>query len=292
VVLRNRTERGTTWRRQLHQELPVGRVDEASEAQGPHERAEIGELAAAVRSAIAGLADGQRHAVALFYLQGLTHREVAAELAISVGAVKARLHQARAALASALTPLAPSTNSKEPDMTPTASTTPSWTDVRVSDVRRSEPTEPIGSAHVMVLQELGGTRQLPIWIGPAEAAALALNIEEAETPRPLTYQMISDLLLGANARVSEVRITRLADTVFYAIIILQGSTRETEIDARPSDAVNLARATGAPIRVHSALLENARAADRTDWRDYPIGVTELAAQTRRDISEQIATCTD
>src|SRR6202041_3415151 len=72
---------------------------------GPDELAELADIADRVRAAIAELADGQRDAVFLFYLQGLSHREVAAELGISVGAVKARLHQARAALAPRLPPL-------------------------------------------------------------------------------------------------------------------------------------------------------------------------------------------
>jgi RNA polymerase sigma factor (sigma-70 family) len=93
------------WLRQMRAELPVIPRDRMSAEPGPDERAELAELAAAVRAAVGRLADGQREAVFLFYLQGLTYREVAAELSISVGAVKARLHQARAALIPSLTPL-------------------------------------------------------------------------------------------------------------------------------------------------------------------------------------------
>jgi RNA polymerase sigma-70 factor, ECF subfamily len=85
------------WLRQLRSEFPAARPDRARDGGGPDELAELADLASLVRAAIADLADGQREAVLLFYLQGLSHREVAAELGISVGAVKARLHQARAA---------------------------------------------------------------------------------------------------------------------------------------------------------------------------------------------------
>src|SRR5215475_8859943 len=85
--------------RQLRSEVPGLCPDRASLAPGPAEAAEIADLAARVRGAVAALPAGQQNAVLLFYLQGLSHREVAGELGISVGAVKARLHQARAALA-------------------------------------------------------------------------------------------------------------------------------------------------------------------------------------------------
>ena len=87
------------WLRQLRSERSGLLPEPASRSADPAEAAEIADTAARVRRAIAALADGQQDAVRLFYLQGLSHREVAAELGISVGAVKARLHQARAALA-------------------------------------------------------------------------------------------------------------------------------------------------------------------------------------------------
>src|SRR6185437_7358254 len=95
------------WLRQLRPEVAGLIADLLAAGPDPAEAAEAADTAARVREAIGSLADGQRHAVHLFYLQGLSHREVAAELGISVGAVKARLHQARAALAPRLSPLGP-----------------------------------------------------------------------------------------------------------------------------------------------------------------------------------------
>jgi RNA polymerase sigma factor (sigma-70 family) len=174
------------WVRQLRAERPAAALDQApdraSAEPGPDERAELADLAATVRAAVAQLAGGQRDAVLLFYLQGLTHREVAAELAIS---------------------------------------------------------------------------------------------------RPLTYQLAAGLLGACDSRISEVRITRLTGVVFYAVVVVDGPAGHREVDARPSDAVNLALVTGAPILADSALLDDPRANGRDEWRDYPSRTAALAAEARQ-----------
>lgn len=272
--------------------LTAGLPDQASTELTPAERAELAELALEVRAAVAQLADGQRQAVLLFYLQGLTHREVAAELAISVGAVKARLHQARAALTPSLAPLI-----EEESVTTTS--TPAWIDVVVTEVRMGQPspdaTDPDAKdpeektprpQHIMVLAERDGQRRLPVWVGPAEAGALALTLEAQETPRPLTYQLTARLIEAAGSSLAEVRITRLTEGIFYAVIIIDGPAGRHEIDARPSDAVNLAVLAGAPIRVDSVVLDDlgARAAaDRRNWRQLPVSTAEIAAQARQQM---------
>ena len=271
------------WARQLRTERPAVIGDRASHEPGPDERAELAELAATVRGAVAQLADGQRDAVLLFYLQGLTHREVAAELAISVGAVKARLHQARTALTPALVPLAsgparPVTRTKEPAMTTTGH--PAWAEVSVTDIRCTEEADPLSRKHVILLTERDGPRRLPIWVGPAEATVLALSLQAVEMPRPMTYQMAAGLLDACDSRVSEVRITRLADQVFYAVVVVDGPAGQREVDARPSDAVNLALVTGAPILADGTLLDDPRAGRRDEWQDLPSGTATLAAEAR------------
>ena len=276
------------WARQLRTERPAvlgdQAPDRASHEPGPDERAELAELAATVRAAVAQLADGQRDAVFLFYLQGLTHREVAAELAISVGAVKARLHQARAALTPALVPLAsappgPVKHTKEPVMTTTAGG-PAWAEVSVTDIRASDDSNPLNRTHVIVLTERDGPRRLPIWVGPVEATVLAVNLQAVEMPRPMTYQMAAGLLDACGSRVSEVRITRLAGEVFYAVVLVEGPAGRREVDARPSDAVNLALVAGAPIFAGGALLDDPRATRRDEWQDLPSGAAALAAEAR------------
>lgn len=272
------------WRRQLRAEpLPVS-IDSPSDDVSPQECAEIAELTAVVRAAVARLAEGQRQAVHLFYLQGLTHREVASELVISVGAVKARLHQARRALLPSLAPLI-DIEKKKATVRSTAQGPP-WVDVGVAEVRRSDTDPPL---HVMVLAERGGRRLLPIWIGPAEAAALALNLESRETPRPLAYQMAARILHAAGSRVAEVRITGLTETVFYATVVVDGPAGPQDVDARPSDAVNLALVAGSPLRVDAALLDDPRATDRPQWQTYPVHTGELVAEAWRPMIQKACT---
>jgi RNA polymerase sigma factor (sigma-70 family) len=277
------------WVRQLRTERPAADLDQApdraSADPGPDERAELADLAATVRAAVAQLADGQRDAVLLFYLQGLTHREVAAELGISIGAVKARLHQARAALTPALVPVFagpadPIASPEEPVMT-TAAASPAWAEVSVTDIRRSEDTDPLSRKHIILLDERDGDRRLPIWVGPAEATVLALSLQAVETPRPLTYQMTAGLLAACGGRAAEVRITRLSGVVFYAVVVVDGPTGRHEVDARPSDAINLALVTGAPILADSALLDDPRVTAPPDWQDLPSGAAALATEARQ-----------
>jgi RNA polymerase sigma factor (sigma-70 family) len=262
------------WLRQLRSEWPAARPDRGRDGAGPDELAELADLAARVRAAIAGLADGQREAVLLFYLQGLSHREVAAELHISVGAVKARLHQARAALAPRLAPLV---DTQEETAVSATTSAPEWIDVSVADVRASDG-DAMTRRHIMVLQAGDGRGRLPIWVGPAEGIALALTLEAVETPRPLTYQMAASLLEASGSRAVEARITRLTDSTFYAVVIVDGPGGRKEVDARPSDAVTLAAVTGAPVRVDARLLADPDATGNPEWESYLTGAAELTAE--------------
>jgi RNA polymerase sigma factor (sigma-70 family) len=267
------------WLRQFRSEWPGADPDRAHNGAGPDELAELADLGARVRAAVAGLADGQRDAVFLFYLQGLSHREVAAELGVSVGAVKSRLHQARAALAPRLAPLI---DIEEGTTMPAATDAPEWTDVSVAEIRREEG-DPETRKHIMVLESADGQR-LPIWIGPAEATALALTLEAVEMPRPLTYQMAVGLLAAAGAQAAETRITRLDNGgTFYAVVIVDGPAGRREVDARPSDAVTLATMVSAPIRVDARLFADADATECPDpgWQDFPNAAAELAADAER-----------
>jgi RNA polymerase sigma factor (sigma-70 family) len=267
---------------------------------GPEERAEAADLAARVRRAVAGLAPGQREAVLAFYWQGMTHAEAAAELGISPGAVKARLHQARAVLAGQLgaddglaqrrKPTKPTKETRTMAGTAgTAGTTESgWVEVSVAEVRRGTGEDPTSRPHAVILTERGGSRRLPIWTASIEATALACTLEAVETPRPMTYQLAVNLVQAAQAPIAEVRITRLTESVFYAVVVLDRPTGRVEVDARPSDALNLALVAGCPILVDAALLDDPRAAGRTGWQPYPTGTAELAAEVRQRNAEALA----
>jgi bifunctional DNase/RNase/predicted DNA-binding protein (UPF0251 family) len=263
--------------------VPGLEPDLASVSADPAEAAEIADTAARVRGAIAALADGQQDAVRLFYLQGLSHREVAAELGISIGAVKARLHQARAALAPRLVQF-----TALPEVCTVTATeeTAEWAEVVVSEIRRTSETDPLQRKHAMVLAERGGDRRLPIWIGPAEATALALVLESVETPRPFPYKLAAGLVEAAGSQITEVKITRLLDSVFYASVVVQGPGGPREVDARPSDAVNLAVATGAPMRLNSELFSAATACDDAQEPSaYPVATAEIVAEAQQRMRE-------
>ncbi len=263
------------WLRQAAIELPGLDAEPAAQVPGPDEAAELAEIATRVRGAIALLAAGQAEAVRLFYLQGLSHREVASELCISPGAVKARLHQARAALAPKLAEVADLTERKTMT-TADSQQRPDWVDAEITEIRLHQADDEQGH-HIMILTETGGGRRLPIWIGPGEAAALALTIEATETPRPFTYQLASSLVSAAGAEIKEVRITRLQPPIFYATVIVEGAAGQREVDARPSDAVNLAAAAGVPIRVDSILFDIGIHPDYgSDYTDYPVITADLA----------------
>ncbi len=97
----------------------------------------------------------------------------------------------------------------------------------------------------------GGARRLRIGVGDAEAAALAFSLQGQEFPRPMTYQFMAALVAAAGSAVRSVRVTGFRDGIFYAQVMMRGGAT---VDARPSDALNLAAITGAPVYVAEKLL--------------------------------------
>ncbi|MBX5464066.1 MAG: bifunctional nuclease family protein [Clostridia bacterium] len=111
--------------------------------------------------------------------------------------------------------------------------------------------------NLMLLREAKGNRLLAVTIGGAEAASIALALQEVEVPRPLTHDLLATLIRRLQARVRRVVIHDLRDDTFYAQLDLEGEQGVQEIDCRPSDAVALAARTGAPILVSETVLEKA-----------------------------------
>lgn len=223
-------------------------IDEQAD---PEARAVEADLSARVLRAVAGLPSGQRASVLLFYLGGLTYAETAAQLGIEIGAVKTRLHKARAALRKQLM-----SAWKEEAMV--ASEAPSAegqaVEMRVVDVRRISATDERPVRHHVVLEEVGGPRGLFFGVGPFEGHAVAMLLEKVEPTRPLTYQFLAGILTAIGGRLAEVRITRLTEDTYYAVAVVEGPNGQREVDARPSDAVSLALLTGAPIKVAPGVL--------------------------------------
>jgi RNA polymerase sigma factor (sigma-70 family) len=209
----------------------------------PYRLVEEDELRAVVRRAVGSLPRGQRAAVLLFYIRGLTYAEVAAALGIEAGAVRTRLHKARRSLRSRLQAV------WEEERMATVSDGERSVPVELADVRGREGEAGARSPRVLILRERGGERQLPIWVGPHEGAAIALLREGVSAPRPLTFEFFAAVLAASGGRLLEVRITRLTQDTYYAIARVEGAGGVAELDARPSDAVALALALGAPIVV-------------------------------------------
>ena len=107
---------------------------------------------------------------------------------------------------------------------------------------------------IVLLREAGGDRYLPIWIGAVEASAIAFAQQGVTPPRPLTHDLLRDVLTALGRELQQVRITELRDGVFYAVLVFDG---DVEVSARPSDAIALALRTGAPIVGAEQVLEDA-----------------------------------
>ena len=114
----------------------------------------------------------------------------------------------------------------------------------------------VGKQPIVLLKTLEGNRYLPIWIGHPEAAAILMKMQGAPTPRPMTRDLVTEMLGELNATVAKIAVTELRDNTFFAIITLQVNGSEVEIDSRPSDALALAVRTDAPIFVSDQVIED------------------------------------
>ena len=110
---------------------------------------------------------------------------------------------------------------------------------------------------VILLQEKDGQRSLPIFIGAPEATAIAYAIQGVDVPRPMTHDLMVDLLRALGATLVRVVVTEVRDTTYYAEVHLDAGGRQLEVSARPSDAVALAARTGSPLFVADELMEAA-----------------------------------
>jgi bifunctional DNase/RNase len=110
---------------------------------------------------------------------------------------------------------------------------------------------------IVLLREVGGARFLPIWIGAAEATAIAFALEGVEPQRPMTHDLFKTTTEALGASVSRVLVTEFRDGIYYADLVLLRDGEEIVVSSRPSDAIALAARTGAPIAVRPAVLDEA-----------------------------------
>src|SRR5665811_2026400 len=109
--------------------------------------------------------------------------------------------------------------------------------------------DPITNMPIIILRDSDGQRVLPIWVGVFEANAIALQIENISTPRPMTHDLLRNALRDLDAKVQRILVSDLKDNTFYALIYVECKGEVVAIDARPSDAIALALRTQAPIFV-------------------------------------------
>jgi len=115
--------------------------------------------------------------------------------------------------------------------------------------------DPVSNMPIIILKDETGESVLPIWVGIFEANAIAMQLENVVSPRPMTHDLLKNVIEGLRATISRVVITDLRENTFFASILLERSGSELTIDSRPSDAMALALRAQAPIYVESSVLE-------------------------------------
>ena len=123
--------------------------------------------------------------------------------------------------------------------------------------------DPITNMPIVILRDKEGNRVLPIWVGIFEANAIALQIENIATPRPMTHDLLRNVIHDLKAEVLKIVVCDLQENTFYALIYLELNGGTVAIDARPSDAIALALRTRAPIFVEDTVIDNAKTVDFT-----------------------------
>jgi bifunctional DNase/RNase len=118
--------------------------------------------------------------------------------------------------------------------------------------------DPVTNMPIVILKDLDGNSVLPIWVGVYEANAIALEIEKVTTPRPMTHDLIKNLLMGLGSGLRKVVVSELKDDTFYAVIWMERDGEMIAIDSRPSDALALALRLDCPIYVEEDVLKSSK----------------------------------
>ena len=129
--------------------------------------------------------------------------------------------------------------------------------------------DPVTNMPIVILKDIGSDTVLPIWVGVYEANAIALEIEKVTTPRPMTHDLIKNVLVGLESQVRKVVVTELRDDTFYAVIWVERDGRIISIDSRPSDALALALRVDCPIFVEDDVLKSSKLAANNSERLTP-----------------------
>jgi RNA polymerase sigma factor (sigma-70 family) len=219
----------------------------------PEAAAEQSEAQARLRQAIADLPPAEREAIGRVYLDELSHQETARLVGSTTNAVKVRVHRGRQRLAAALAGERGTTPSREVvDMVEVTV----W-DVMAKVAEGSENGQPIDSQRIVLLKEKTGERVLPIWIGQFEGTDIAHQLNGQAFPRPVTVDLMRNLLDLGGVQVKQAAVTRLHETIFYGTltVVVAGKAETAEVDCRPSDGLSLALRLGIPVLVAAEIME-------------------------------------
>lgn len=204
------------------------------------------ELHRLVASTIKNLSPNSRQAVLLFYYRHLSLQEIAAALGVSVGAIKVRLHRARKQLRTQLLSTYPEIDLYLSEAQRRQTMIP----VRIADIVKQ------GEDHIVLLSDDAGGRLLPIWIGEFEAMSIVIGLQKTDIVRPLTHDLMADILTYLGVELEEARVEALKEDIFYGVAKLRQGDQRFEVDARPSDILALAARTGSPIYVGEEVMES------------------------------------
>jgi len=249
-------------RQSLRVRRTTGPLSDVAAESAPDAAVERREVSEAVRGALDALPSKSREAATLFYVERLSLREIAHATGSSIVAVKGRLHRARRHLQDRLGWLyrelygRPARRKERP-----------MTRLVIADVVPLDE----GTCAVVLVDAAGG-RVLPIWIDPAIGRLIALALRGRRFPRPLTYDLMANLLEATEATADRVRIEALRESTFYAVVQLRVGERTRDVDARPSDALALAVRLNAPIFAADDVLATAGVPIPDEYRQKrPIG---------------------
>lgn len=118
--------------------------------------------------------------------------------------------------------------------------------------------DPFTNSPIVILKNEDGEKILPIWIGYMEASSIAMELEKTPRSRPVTHDLLKNILDSVNYSLTRIEVTDLKDNTFYAVIYLTNDEKEIVLDSRPSDAIAIAIRTGAPIFVNEKVIESAQ----------------------------------
>ena len=135
----------------------------------------------------------------------------------------------------------------------------------------------VGKQPIVLLKTAEGSKFLPIWIGHPEAAAILMRLQGASTPRPMTHDLVTEILAQLEAQVVRITVTELRENTFFAEITVQQNGSEIQIDSRPSDAIALALRADAPIFVADEVIEESA----IEFEGEEVQEEEMVAEFRR-----------